>query len=49
MLQRYPLDNEVCLLDHRCLEAFPIELREVRRATKKEANQWLGERPVIID
>ena len=48
-LKRYPPDDEVCTLDHRCIEAFPTELTVVRRATQKEASQGLGEKPVVID
>ena len=38
-LKKYDKDAEVCILDHRCLEAFPVELSEVRKSTKKEAEQ----------
>lgn len=48
-LKRYKPDDEVCLLDHRCIEAFPIELSEVRRATKKEADQAFFGVPVVLD
>ena len=48
-LKRYKQDDEVVLLDHRCIEAFPIEISEVRRATKKEAEQAFMGVPVVID
>jgi hypothetical protein len=48
-LKRYKPDDEVCLLDHRCLEAFPTELTTVRKATKKESDQGFYANPVIID
>lgn len=48
-LKRYSEDDEVCLLDHRCLEGFPSELSTVRRATKKEADQAFFGVPVILD
>lgn len=48
-LKRYKSDDEVCILDHRCLEAFPIELTTVRRATKKESDQAFFGNPVVID
>ena len=48
-LKRYPPEDEVCLLDHRCLEAFLIELSVVRRATVKEASQAMSGRPVVLD
>lgn len=48
-LKRYDPDKEVCLLDHRCLEAFPIELNSVRKATKKEDEQGFYDKPVILD
>jgi hypothetical protein len=48
-LRRYDPVEEVCLLDHRCIEAFPIEINVVRKATKKEAEQAFFGMPVIID
>jgi len=48
-LRRYDQDDEVCLLDHRCIEAFPTEISVVRRATKKEDDQGFFGKPVIID
>jgi hypothetical protein len=49
MLKRYDETDEVCLLDHRCIEAFPTEISVVRRATKKEDDQGFFDKPVIID
>jgi hypothetical protein len=48
-LKKYNKDTEVCILDHRCLEAFPAELTEVRKATKKEANQSFFGDCVVLD
>jgi hypothetical protein len=48
-LRRYDQDDEVCLLDHRCIEAFPTEISVVRRTTKKEDDQGFFGKPVIID
>jgi len=48
-LRKYDPDKEVCLLDHRCIEAFPIEISVVRKATKKEDDTGFHDRPVIID
>lgn len=48
-LKRYDSYDEVCLLDHRCIEAFPTEINVVRRATKKEDDQGFFGKPVIID
>jgi hypothetical protein len=48
-LKRYAPDTEVCLLDHRCIEAFPIELSGVRKATKKEDDQAFFGMPVVLD
>lgn len=48
-LKRYDRYDEVCLLDHRCLEAFPIEINVVRKATKAEDEQGFFDKPVIID
>lgn len=48
-LKRFKPDDDVCLLDHRCIEAFPMELTTVRRATRKEANQAFFGVPVILD
>jgi len=48
-LKRYKPDDEVCLLDHRVIEAFPRELENVRRATKKEADQAFYGVPVVLD
>jgi hypothetical protein len=47
-LKRYDPDSEVCLLDHRCIEAFPYEISVVRKATKKEDDAGFFDRPVII-
>lgn len=48
-LKRFKPEDEVCLLDHRCVEAFPIEISVVRRATKKEASQSFYGVPVVLD
>ena len=48
-LKRYKDDPEVMLLDHRCLEAFPMEITEVRRATKKEEDLTFNHKPVVLD
>lgn len=48
-LKRYDEDKEVCLLDHRVIEAFPMKLSVVRVATRKEANQAFFGVPVILD
>lgn len=48
-LRRYDKDREVCLLDHRCVEAFPTEISVVRSSTKKEDDQGFYNNPVIID
>ncbi len=49
-LKKFDKNEEVCLLDHRCLEAFPTAICEVRKARVEEAEQaFFGESPVIID
>jgi len=48
-LKRFPPHAEVCLLDHRCLEAFPVETNTIRRATKKEASDSYFDEPLIIE
>lgn len=48
-LKKYDSDREVCLLDHRCIEAFPTELTVVRVATRKEGETTFHYKPVILD
>lgn len=48
-LQKFDGDREVCLLDHRCIEAFPAEISVVRKAKKSESDQGFYDRLVIID
>lgn len=48
-LKKYDQDKDVCLLDHRCIEAFPTELTVVRKATKAEDELGFFDVPVILD
>lgn len=49
-LKRFKGDDEVVLLDHRCIEAFLTDINTVRRATKKELDEgFFGDAAIVID